>query len=211
MSNLPADLAIQIIKRSAKGATGKELEKVLSAQELKSLAAQGKVVMYAKKWFLPETSPVHRVRNFMDALPEAKLVSISAVEKVLKVSRGQVEAILKQLTAEGKATRLKNGNASLFMKTTASAAPTTSTEVSEVEVSAWMDATSERMQRSNFPIAEMLAVASCGLQQLLPVLQRMCEDGSVIPARGDVSLAPPIYKAAALNIHDQPHYYVRRA
>lgn len=70
---------------------------------------------------------------------------------------------------------------------------------------------SVRMQRRlpDVEIARLREVLHCTVDELKPVVQRLCEQGTFIPGKGDWSFATTAARAAAVLIQDEQHLFVR--
>lgn len=70
---------------------------------------------------------------------------------------------------------------------------------------------SVRMQRRlpDVEIARLQEVLHCTVEELKPVVQRLCEQGTFIPGKGDWSFASTASRAAAVLIQGEPHLFVR--
>lgn len=70
---------------------------------------------------------------------------------------------------------------------------------------------SVRMQRRlpDVEIARLGEVLHCTVEELKPVVLRLCDQGIFIPGKGDWSFATPAARAAAVLIQDEPHLFVR--
>lgn len=70
---------------------------------------------------------------------------------------------------------------------------------------------SVRMQRRlpDVEIARLGEVLHCTVDELKPVVIRLCDQGIFIPGKGDWSFATPAARAAAVLIQGEPHLFVR--
>jgi hypothetical protein len=211
----PAPAVLELItKKKGSGLSDRDAKKADTSQ-LPALVEAGAVVNEDGYWYLHSLAPSTRIKAWLLDQPEGKLFTASAIGSALKLSARQkpkAAPFLRSLATSGAAVKFISSGKELFGKAlpTTSSTSATPTSVTPEQVLQWISATSERLGWRSVPIAEVMAVATCSLAELVAVIDEMCAQGSVNPGRGDDSLDPPIYKHAAILVGHTPHYYVCR-